>query len=47
MIGSGLEVVTAQALYSIVGAISLERGGEAANRMVREAIMMPLGLSWP
>jgi large subunit ribosomal protein L15 len=46
LIGSGLEVVAAQALYGIVGAISLERGGEAANRMVRETIMIPLGLSW-
>ena len=45
MIGSGLEVVAAQALYSIIGAISLERGGEVANRVVKEKILQPLGIS--
>ena len=45
MIGSGLEVVAAQALYGIVGAISLERGGEVSNRVAREKILQPLGIS--
>ncbi|KAL8702894.1 MAG: hypothetical protein Q9201_003928 [Fulgogasparrea decipioides] len=44
MDGSGVEVVLTQALYAIVGAISLQKGGEVANRVVRERILGPLGL---
>jgi len=43
--GSGLELALAQALYAIVGAISLQKGGEVANKFVRERILSQLGLS--
>jgi large subunit ribosomal protein L15 len=42
--GSGIELVLSQALYAIVGAISLEKGGEAANEVVRKKILKPLGI---
>lgn len=42
--GSGLHAVTSQALYAIVGAVSLQKGGEVANNVVRERILSPLGL---
>ncbi|KAL8826133.1 MAG: hypothetical protein Q9170_007521 [Blastenia crenularia] len=41
---SGVEVVLTQALYAIVGAISLQKGAEVANRITRERILEPLGL---
>lgn len=41
---SGVEMVLAQAVYAIVGAIALERGGEEANQIVRERIIAPLGV---
>ncbi|KAI9740582.1 MAG: hypothetical protein M1834_005163 [Cirrosporium novae-zelandiae] len=40
---SGIDVVMAQSLYAIVGAIALERGGEVAIRTVQERILKPLG----
>ncbi|KAK4565762.1 hypothetical protein LTR86_003611 [Recurvomyces mirabilis] len=42
--GSGVETVLAHTVYSIVGAVALQRGGEVAQRMVRERILAPLGL---
>ncbi|KAL8754081.1 MAG: hypothetical protein Q9199_004579 [Rusavskia elegans] len=42
--GSGIDVILTQALYAIVGAISLQKGGEVANRIARERILAPLGL---
>ncbi|KAL8689212.1 MAG: hypothetical protein Q9218_005064 [Villophora microphyllina] len=42
--GSGVDVVLIQTLYAIVGAISLQKGGEVANRITRERILAPLGL---
>lgn len=42
--GSGMDIVFAQTLYSVIGAIALEKGGEVANRTVREKILSPLGL---
>ena len=42
--GSGLPIVLTQALYAIVGAIALQKGGEVANNLVRERILDPLGL---
>jgi len=42
---SGIDVVLAQAVYGIVGAVSLERGGAQANRIVRERILSPLGVA--
>jgi large subunit ribosomal protein L15 len=47
LIGSGQEVVVAQAIYAIVGAVALERGGELANRIARERILEPLGVTFP
>ena len=42
--GSGLPAIMAQALYAIVGAISLQRGGIVANDVVKDRILNPLGL---
>ena len=41
---SGFEVVIQQALYAIVGAVALQKGGQVANDIVRERILSPLGL---
>ncbi|MCJ1310421.1 hypothetical protein MMC25_004085 [Agyrium rufum] len=41
---SGSELVLAQAMYAIVGAVSLTHGGEVAARIVRERILIPLGV---
>ncbi|KAL1303989.1 hypothetical protein AAFC00_000434 [Neodothiora populina] len=41
---SGVHVVLAHTLYSIVGAVALHRGGEAATRIAKEKILNPLGL---
>ncbi|MCJ1341959.1 hypothetical protein MMC31_000137 [Peltigera leucophlebia] len=41
---SGYEMVYAQAILAVVGAIALQRGGEVANKIVRERILDPLGL---
>jgi len=40
--GSGVELALAQALYAIVGAVSLQRGGEVAARVIRERIISKL-----
>jgi len=49
---SGIEIVIMTSLYAIVGAVALERGGEAANKLVQDKILTPLGFqfspdSWP
>lgn len=41
---SGIDVVLAHTLYSIVGALALQRGGDTAVSVVREKILKPLGL---
>lgn len=41
---SGVDVVLAHTLYSIVGAVAMEKGGEFANKIVKERILSPLGL---
>lgn len=41
---SGADVVYTASLSAIIGAIALERGGEVANRVVKEKILNPLGL---
>jgi large subunit ribosomal protein L15 len=41
---SGVDVVLAHTLYSIVGAVAMEKGGDFANKIVRERILSPLGL---
>lgn len=44
MSSSGIDVVLAHTLYSIVGAVAMEKGGEFANQIVKERILGPLGL---
>lgn len=44
--GSGQDAVLATSLYAIVGAIALERGGEAANKVTQQKILAPLGFSF-
>jgi large subunit ribosomal protein L15 len=41
---SGCEIVYASCLCAIVGAISLERGGQYVNKVVSGAILQPLGI---
>lgn len=41
---SGVEVVMAQAVYAIVGAVALQRGGDAAAKVAKERVLGPLGL---
>ncbi|KAI9822432.1 MAG: hypothetical protein M1827_000151 [Pycnora praestabilis] len=41
--GSGSDVVLSSALYAIIGAVALQKGGEAANKVIRERILSPLG----
>ena len=43
--GSGAASVLSQCLYAIVGAVALQKGGEVANKIARERILVPLGLS--
>lgn len=38
-------MVYAQALFAIIGALALEQGGLVANRVARERILQPIGLS--
>ena len=42
--GSGIDTVLAHTMYSIIGALALQRGGEVASKTVRERILRPLGL---
>ena len=44
MKGSGQPLVMCQAMYAIVGAVALQRGGMLANKVVRESILDRLGL---
>ena len=39
---SGLDTVLAQSVYAIVGAVALQKGGEAAAEVVRKSILAPL-----
>lgn len=41
---SGYDMVLAQAMYAIVGAVALEQGGAVANRITRERILAHIGL---
>ncbi|KAK5088265.1 hypothetical protein LTR05_002482 [Lithohypha guttulata] len=41
---SGSDMVYTQALFAIIGALSLEQGNQVANRIVRERILQPIGL---
>ncbi|KAK8153924.1 ribonuclease-III-like-domain-containing protein [Phyllosticta citrichinensis] len=40
--GSGIDAVVATTLYAIVGAVALHRGGDEANRLVKEQILTAL-----
>lgn len=42
--GSGVDTVLAHTMYSIIGALALQRGGEVAAKTARERILRPLGL---
>lgn len=42
---SGINTVLAHTMYSIIGALALQRGGEVAARTARERVLQPLGLS--
>ena len=44
---SGSDMVYAQAIYAIIGAIALERGGAVANRIARDRVLQPLGIGTP
>ncbi|EAS31139.3 RNase III domain-containing protein [Coccidioides immitis RS] len=40
---SGISVVLTQAMYAVVGAVALEKGGAVANQVARNRILKPLG----
>lgn len=42
--GSGVNTVLAHTIYSIVGAVAMQKGGEVAARVARERVLQPLGL---
>lgn len=42
--GSGVNTVLAHTIYSIVGAVAMQKGGELAARTARERVLQPLGL---
>ena len=44
--GSGQPAVLTTSLYSVIGAVALERGGEAANKVVQDKILTPLGFTF-
>jgi len=41
---SGADLVYAQALLAIIGALALEQGSAVANRIAKERVLVPLGL---
>ena len=41
---SGADMVHAQAIFAVVGAVALEKGAAVANQIARERILGPLGL---
>ncbi|EME43674.1 hypothetical protein DOTSEDRAFT_54426 [Dothistroma septosporum NZE10] len=41
---SGVETVLAHTIYSVIGALAMQRGGEVAARVARERVLQPLGL---
>lgn len=42
--GSGVDTVLTEALYAVVGAVALQRGGDTAAKVTRERILAPLGV---
>ena len=45
--GSGEPLVMCQAMYAIVGAVALQRGGMFANEVVRDRFLNHLGFRKP
>ncbi|KAL4967723.1 mitochondrial 54S ribosomal protein mL57 [Aspergillus stella-maris] len=43
--GSGIDLILAHTLYALVGAVALEKGGVAANKLARSRILAPLGFN--
>ena len=41
---SGVDVVLAQTIYAIVGAVALQKGRDVATKLAKERILAPLGL---
>ena len=41
---SGMDAVMAEAIYAIIGAVAMQRGGEIAGKVARERVLAPLGL---
>lgn len=41
-----METVLMTSLYAVIGAVALERGGEAANKVVQDKILAPLGFTF-
>jgi large subunit ribosomal protein L15 len=44
MKGSGSEVVYSTSLFAIIGAVALQKGGEAANEIARSRVLSELGI---
>ena len=42
---SGCDMVYAQAMFAVVGALALEKGAAIANEVARERLLEPLGMS--
>lgn len=42
--GSGCDMVYAQAVFAIIGALAMEQGGAVANQIAREKVIQPLGV---
>lgn len=42
---SGAEMVYAQAVFAIVGALALEKGGAVANEIAKERVLNALGMN--
>jgi len=42
---SGVDVVLTSAVYAIIGAIALQKGGFIAGQIAREKVLKPMGIS--
>ncbi len=42
---SGVDAVMTSAIYAIIGAVALQRGGDVAALIARERVLKPLGVS--
>ncbi len=41
---SGLDLICAQTICAIVGAVALQKGGEVANTVARTRVLSPMGI---